>query len=148
PLLVVFLALALPTLVLDYRSRLGFMKPEAMGEKAQGKGKNESLSLFAATLSPKNFAWLLLITVGLGLTIFAFLPRLPGYQLRTFPVSAPIEYEGEFDSRSILNPGYVRGGNEQGTGGGRGRNPDSGPGEVDSTFYYGFNQRINQNLRG
>ncbi|MEG4407920.1 transglutaminaseTgpA domain-containing protein [Microcoleus sp. MON2_D5] len=148
PLLLLFLALALPTLVLDYRSRLGFVKPEAIGEKAQGKGKNESLSLFAATLSPKYFGWLLLITVGLGLTIFAFLPRLPGYQLRTFPVSAPIQYQGEFDSRSILNPGYVRGGNEKGTGGGRGRNPDKGPGEVDSTFYYGFNQRINQNLRG
>lgn len=148
PLLLVFLALALPTLVLDYRSRLGLSDPEAVGEKAKGKGKKESLSLFAATLSPKYFGLLLLISVGLGLAIFAFLPRLPGYQLRTFPVSAPIQYQGEFDSRSILNPGYVRGGNQQGSGGGRGRNPDKGPGEVDSTFYYGFNQRINQNLRG
>ncbi|WP_293126356.1 DUF3488 and DUF4129 domain-containing transglutaminase family protein [Microcoleus sp. bin38.metabat.b11b12b14.051] len=148
PLLVVFLALALPTLVLDYRSRLGLSNPEATKHKAEGEEKKHNTSLFAATLSPKYFGLLLLITVGLGLTIFAFLPRLPGYQLRTFPVSAPIEYQGEFDSRSILNPGYVRGGNENGTGSGRGRNPDKGPGEVDSTFYYGFNQRINQNLRG
>jgi transglutaminase-like putative cysteine protease len=148
PLLLLFLALALPTLVLDYRSRLGLKQAENIRDSAKGRGKNPSLSLFAATLSPKYFSLLLLITVGLGLTIFAFLPRLPGYQLRTFPVSAPIEYQGEFDSRSILNPGYVRGGNQQGTGGGRGRNPDKGPGEVDSTFYYGFNQRINQNLRG
>ena len=148
PLLLLFLAVALPTLVLDYRSRLGLKKPESTKQKAEGKGKNNNWSLFAATLSPKYFALLLAITVGLGLTIFAFLPRFPGYQLRTFPVSAPIQYQGEFDSRSILNPGYVRGGNQKGTGGGRGRNPDKGPGEVDSTFYYGFNQRINQNLRG
>jgi transglutaminase-like putative cysteine protease len=149
PLLLLFLALALPTLVLDYRSRLGLSKLEARKQKPEGKEeKNHNWSLFAATLSPKYFGWLLLITVGLGLTIFAFLPRLPGYQLRTFPVSAPIQYQGEFDSRSILNPGYVKGGNQKGTGGGRGRNPDKGPGEVDSNFYYGFNQRINQNLRG
>jgi transglutaminase-like putative cysteine protease len=148
PLLLLFLALALPTLVLDYRSRLGLQKPESTKQKAEGKGKNNNWSLFAATLSPKYFALLLSITIGLGLTIFAFLPRFPGYQLRTFPVSAPIQYQGEFDTRSILNPGYVRGGNQKGTGGGRGRNPDKGPGEVDSTFYYGFNQRINQNLRG
>ena len=148
PLLLLFLALALPTLVLDYRSRLGLSKLESIRDSTEGKGKNNNLSLFAATFSPKYFSLLLLITVGLGLTIFAFLPRLPGYQLRTFPVSAPIQYQGEFDSRSIINPGYVRGGNEKGTGGGRGRNPDQGPGEVDSTFYYGFNQRINQNLRG
>ena len=148
PLLLVFLALALPTLVLDYRSRLGLSKAEGRKQKAEGGEKNNNWSLFAATLSPKYFGWLLLITVALGLSIFAFLPRLPGYQLRTFPVSAPIQYQGEFDSRSILNPGYVKGGNQKGTGGGRGRNPDKGPGEVDSTFYYGFNQRINQNLRG
>jgi transglutaminase-like putative cysteine protease len=148
PLLLLFLALALPTLVLDYRSRLGLQKAEDIRQKAETREKNHKWSLFAATLSPKYFALLLSITIGLGLTIFAFLPRFPGYQLRTFPVSAPIQYQGEFDTRSILNPGYVRGGNQKGTGGGRGRNPDKGPGEVDSTFYYGFNQRINQNLRG
>jgi transglutaminase-like putative cysteine protease len=148
PLLLLFLAFALPTLVLDYRSRLGLERVEGIHQKAENKEKNSNWSLFAATLSPKYFALLLSITVGLGLTIFAFLPRFPGYQLRTFPVSAPIEYQGEFDTRSILNPGYVKGGNQKGTGGGRGRNPDKGPGEVDSTFYYGFNQRINQNLRG
>ncbi len=150
PLLLLFLALALPTLVLDYRSRLGLSKIEVNKHEVEGKEKQKknNWSLFAATLSPKYFGLLFLITIGLGLTIFAFLPRFPGYQLRTFPVSAPIQYQGEFDSRSILNPGYVRGGNQKGTGGGRGRNPDKGPGEVDSTFYYGFNQRINQNLRG
>jgi transglutaminase-like putative cysteine protease len=148
PLLLLFLALAIPTLVLDYRSRLGLESVENTKHKVEGRAKNRNWSLFAATLSPKYLTLLLLVTIGLGLTIFAFLPRLPGYQLRTFPVSAPIEYQGEFDARSITNPGYVRGGNNKGTGGGRGRNPDSGPGEVDSTFYYGFNQRINQNLRG
>ncbi|MGB3267923.1 MAG: transglutaminaseTgpA domain-containing protein [Microcoleus sp.] len=148
PFLLAFLALALPTLVLDYRSRLGLSKAESIPTAAEAREKKNNWSLFTATLSPKYLSLLLSIAVGLGLTIFAFLPRLPGYQLRTFPVSAPIEYQGEFDSRSIVNPGYVRGGNEEGTGGGRGRNPETGPGEVDSTFYYGFNQRINQNLRG
>ncbi|NJK66560.1 MAG: DUF4129 domain-containing protein [Microcoleus sp. CSU_2_2] len=148
PLLLLFLALALPTLVLDYRSRLGLQRVEGIRQKAENRENNSNWSLFAATLSPKYFALLLSIVVGLGLTIFALLPRFPGYQLRTFPVSAPIQYQGEFDTRSILNPGYVRGGNQKGTGGGKGRNPDKGPGEVDSTFYYGFNQRINQNLRG
>jgi hypothetical protein len=150
PMLLLFLAVSLPTLVLDYRSRLGLSKIEDNQQKLEGKEKekNNNWSLLATTLSPKYFGLLFLVTIGLGLTIFAFLPRLPGYQLRTFPVSAPIQYQGKFDSRSILNPGYVRGGNNQGTGGGRGRNPDKGPGEVDSTFYYGFNQRINQNLRG
>jgi hypothetical protein len=85
PLLLVFLALALPTLVLDYRSRLGLSKVEDRKHSVEGKEKKNNWSLFTATLSPKYFGLLLLITVGLGLTIFAFLPRLPGYQLRTFP---------------------------------------------------------------
>lgn len=128
PLLLVFLAVALPTLVLDYRSRLGLSKIEdnKQNVEAKEKQKNNNWSLFAATLSPKYFGLLFLITISLGLTIFAFLPRFPGYQLRTFPVSAPIQYQGEFDSRSILNPGYVRGGNNKGTGGGRGRNQTQG----------------------
>jgi len=35
--------------------------------------------------------------------------RFPGYQLDIS--SAPIQLEGKFDGRSIINPGYVRGGN-------------------------------------
>ncbi|MDJ0704945.1 MAG: transglutaminaseTgpA domain-containing protein [Leptolyngbyaceae cyanobacterium MO_188.B28] len=143
PLLLLFFAIALPVLALDYRSRLGLL--------VQGwKG-------VVADLEPRRLGWILLITLGLGLIIFAFLPRLPGYQIRTFPVSSNIEFDRAFDGRSIVNPGYVREGSSNGTTGGQqgtgpggtsGQTKTQGPGEVDDTFYYGFNQRMNQNLRG
>jgi transglutaminase-like putative cysteine protease len=148
PLLLLFLILAIPTLVLDYRSRLGILRPEGAGKKPAGKSKQLKLWEFGPALSAKRFGALLLVIVSLGLGIFAFLPRFPGYQLRTFPVSAPIEYQGKFDGRNILNPGYVKGGNNQGNGGGTGKNPEQGPGTLNDTFYSGFNTRINQNLRG
>ena len=134
PLLLLFLAIALPVLVLDYRSRLGLL--------AQG------WSPLKTGFDPRRLALVLGITLGLGLLIFALLPRLPGYQLRSFPVSSNIEFQGEFDSSSIVNPGYERGNNgtgldEDSTGEG-----GSGPGQLDERSYYGFNQRINQNLRG
>jgi transglutaminase-like putative cysteine protease len=146
PVLLVFLAIAIPTLVLDYRSRLGLEPLEAKRKK--GENKKNIWQSFKGTLSFKGFAVILLATVAIGLTIFACLPRVPGYQLRTFPVSAPIQYQGEFDTRKISNPGYLRGGNKDGKGGGRGRSPEKGAGEVDQDYYYGFNTTINQNLRG
>jgi transglutaminase-like putative cysteine protease len=140
PLLLLFLAIALPVLVLDYRSRLG-LKPTPISWR-----KKETIVL---PFSVKRLSLLLLVVVGLGLTIFAFLPRVPGYQLRTFPVSAPIELTGNFDPSNINNPAYSRGRNPgQGNGRGLGRNREKGAGELDDTFYYGFNTVINQNLRG
>lgn len=132
-----FLALAIPVLLLDYRSRLN-LKPQMFQ-----MGSLKQLGLLLAGISI------------LGLTVFAFMPRLPGYQLRTFPVSAPIDVQGTFDNQKILNPGYVKSGNSSDTTG-------SEPGEagatfsdaqaqnkvLDSTFYYGFNQEIDQTLRG
>jgi hypothetical protein len=47
PLLLVFLALALPTLVLDYRSRLGLSKVEDRKHSVEGKEKNNNWSLFS-----------------------------------------------------------------------------------------------------
>jgi protein-glutamine gamma-glutamyltransferase len=135
PLLLLFLAIALPALILDYRSRLG-LQP------------SRSFRRIGIDLSLKRLSLFLLVTVALGLTIFAFLPRLPGYQLRTFPVSSLIEFDGEFDTSNIINPGYVRGGNGEGAGGGTGEAPGQGPGEIDDNLYYGFNSQINQNLRG
>ena len=140
PLLLLFLAIALPALVLDYRSRLG-LKPTPISRRKKEK--------IVFPFSVKRLSVLLLIVVGLGLAIFAFLPRVPGYQLRTFPVSAPIELTENFDPSSINNPAYNRGRNSgQGKGTGLGRNPEKGAGELDDTFYYGFNTIINQNLRG
>lgn len=143
PVLLLFLAIALPTLVLDYRSRLGLQELTVKKEKFP---QQNSSSL--------NFKFLIinfLLIVGLGLAIFAVLPRFPGYQLRTFPVSSPIEVKGGFTGRSIINPGYVRQGNENNQGSGRdatGQGQNGQPGKVDDSFYYGFNSQMNQNLRG
>ncbi|MFM7369266.1 MAG: transglutaminaseTgpA domain-containing protein, partial [Sphaerospermopsis kisseleviana] len=140
PVLLVFLAVALPTLVLDYRSRLG-LKPL---KKEKLTKKNFTSANFKVLIV--NF----LVILGLGLGIFAVLPRFPGYQLRSFPVSTPIQLQGEFTGRSIINPGYVREGNGGGDGSGTGTGQGSSgkPGTVDSNFYYGFNSEMNQNLRG
>ncbi|HEY9749696.1 MAG TPA: DUF3488 and DUF4129 domain-containing transglutaminase family protein [Allocoleopsis sp.] len=143
PFLLVFVAIALPVLVLDYRSRLGLV---FRGWKFRG-----------TDLAPKRLGIFLLVVVSLGLIIFAFLPRLPGYQLRTFPVSAPVDFRGEFDTSRILNPGYARQGRNQGgeegegEGGGSGveqQGQGRGKGKLDETYYYGFDTQINQNLRG
>ena len=86
--------------------------------------------------------------------MFALMPRLPGYQLRTFPVSAPIDVQGTFDNQKILNPGYVKAGKTSESGGKQSENgatfsdPQAAKKVLDSTFYYGFNQEIDQSLRG
>ena len=145
PMLLLFLALALPTLVLDYRSRLG-LTLDAPGQQPH---KRQTLlrSLLRSDLSPKRLGVFLLGSVSLGLAIFALLPRLPSYQLQTFPVSSSMQVQENLDGGTIFNPGYVSPGEESdeddGEGGG-----GSGPGQVDDTFYYGFNTRMNQNLRG
>ncbi|WP_082218300.1 transglutaminase TgpA family protein [Kamptonema formosum] len=139
PLLLLFLALALPTLVLDYRSRLGLLAARTKHQEPRTK-KKETQNFFGF------YALLFTLVVGIGLGIFALLPRFPGYQLRTFPVSAPIDIQGDFDSSRIFNPRGSKSGNQgRGTGSGT---PEEGPGEVDDTFYYGFNTRMNMNLRG
>ncbi|WP_413171778.1 transglutaminaseTgpA domain-containing protein [Anabaena azotica] len=138
PVLLLFLGVALPTLVLDYRSRLG-LRP--LTRTGSGK-KNFTSANFKVLIV--NF----LLILGLGLGIFAVLPRFPGYQLRSFPVSAPIDVKGDFTGRSINNPGYVREGSGEGEGNGTGQGRSGEPGKVDNNFYYGFNSEMNQNLRG
>lgn len=141
PVLLLFVAIALPVLILDYRSRLGLVLNTG--------GSRRLIPRLGADLSPKRLGLFLLVILGLGLAIFACLPRFPSYQVRTFPVSSPVQFEGRFDSRRIVNPGYVKnpkgeGGKGSGTGSGQSR----GPGKLDDTSYYGFNNQINQNLRG
>ncbi len=144
PGLLLFLAIALPVLVLDYRSRLGLSK--------QPKARPSPFPAHSSPVSPQRLGVFFLIILGLGLIIFAFLPRFPGYQLWTFPVSSQIKVEGKFDGRHILNPGYVHQGNSTGNGsdvhGDTGQDKTGKPGQIDKTFYYGFNSQINQNLRG
>lgn len=133
-LLLLFLAIALPVLVLDYRSRLG-LSSAFYQSPLQRSG-----------LSPKRWLGFLLVILIAGLIVFACLPRFPGYQLRAFPVSPQIQKDFE-DSSRIINPGYVRSGNGK-TGSSAGQGEGLGPGKLDENFYYGFNSRINQNLRG
>ncbi|WP_072016327.1 transglutaminaseTgpA domain-containing protein [Neosynechococcus sphagnicola] len=104
-LLLLFLAIALPILILDYRSRLGITLETPIWQL----GKTE--------LAPQRLGVVFLLVLTLGLTVFVLLPRLPGYQLRSFPVSSTINFEGQFDSQHIANPGYVREGTSQGGGG-------------------------------
>lgn len=142
PLLLLFLIVALPVLVLDYRSRLGLLQ--------------QSWRQTWPQLAPRRLAGVLVLTLGLGLLIFVFLPRMPGYQISNFPVSSTINLDTEFDGQTIINPGYVGSGNGSGQNNGEtGGNGDidetgklEGPGVVDQTSYYGFNRQMNQNLRG
>ena len=142
PVLLLFLGISLPTLVLDYRSRLGFK--QSTSEKS-AKKNNSSFNFKFIIL---NF----LLIVALGLGIFAILPRVPGYQIQSFPVSAPLNIPENFTGRSIINPGYVREGKGNGQGNdnysGSGSGKTGEPGKINSNFYYGFNSEINQNLRG
>jgi len=143
PLLLVFLAIALPVLVLDYQSRLG------ISTKAK-RPKSSRLGLGTSPLSLKRLSLFLVVILGLGLTIFALMPRFPGYQIQTFPVSAPSSLANRnFDenNRGIINPGYSREGNGRG-GTGNGQDGTASSGQMDETFYYGFGSKINQNLRG
>lgn len=147
PALLFFLGIAIPTLMLDYRSRLGLGKVKGQQKKKQGKKILAALPAYGLGLG---------LVVGLGLAIFAVLPRFPGYQLQSFPVSSPIEIQGDFSGRQIINPGYVSQGrdNDRGDSGdgingtSRGNGQSGEPGKVDNNFYYGFNTEINQNLRG
>jgi len=144
PLLLAFWLLALPVLVLDYQSRLG--------KSLQSWGD------LGRMVAWPRLGGVLLVSLALGLAIFAVLPRLPGYQIRNFPISATIDVDADFDGRAIVNPGYTnpgRGADENtGSGGGdfdddgEGSGTATGPGPLDDTVYYGFNQRMNQNLRG
>ncbi|MEO1558705.1 MAG: DUF3488 and DUF4129 domain-containing transglutaminase family protein, partial [Cyanobacteria bacterium J06632_19] len=144
PVLLLFLAIALPTLVLDYRSRLGL---EPLAFKKQQSQKKD-IKGFDLKFLFVNFS----IILAIGLAIFAVLPRTPGYGLRTFPVSSPIDVKGDFSGRKIVNPGYVRSGNNNGQGGSNGdeKSTDANGNrrEVDDNFYYGFNTKIDQTLRG
>lgn len=137
--LLLFLALALPVLVLDYRSRLGLITNTLRG---LGGSRRQFKTL------GKQWLVTLALVIGLGMLVFALLPRLPGYQIRNLPVSANIQVQGDFDQARITNPGYV--GNRTGGADGDGIGGDGDLGDVvfSPDFYYGFGSEINQNLRG
>ncbi len=111
--LLAFLLVGIPILLLDHRSRLGVktisFQPEKMG------------------ISLLPLAGLMAIVMVLGLTIFAFLPRLPGFQLRNFPVSMNLQVERKIPRGGILTRQQQQnqqqaGANGNGTGGTGGMN--------------------------
>ncbi|MEA5465613.1 DUF3488 and transglutaminase-like domain-containing protein [Leptothoe sp. PORK10 BA2] len=137
PFLLLFFLLALPVLVLDYRSRLGLLDWRRV----------------STGLPLRQLGGIVAIVLSLGMAIFIAMPRLPGYQLQTFPASGSVDVTGDVTERQIFNPGYVSRGNNgddpaQGNGDGGNGSPETGPGRISTDFYYGFNRRINQNLRG
>ncbi|PSF38688.1 transglutaminase [Aphanothece hegewaldii CCALA 016] len=143
PWLLLFLLLALPALILDYQSRLGL---------STLKQPIRFTSIKYSPLSPRRLGIVFLFIVFIGLGLFAIMPRFSGYQIQSFPVSGPVELDNKsFDeqNRNIVNPGYVKAGKDSDPNGTDvGNNQTIGPGQIDDTFYYGFNSQINQNLRG
>jgi len=99
--LLLFLAIALPVLVLDYRSRLQ-LPPRGFAIKQLG-------------LTPAGLLSLFVLVLLLGLGIFLALPRFSGYQLRAFPVSLNVTIQREVAPGTILNPGRPNN-NAQGNG--------------------------------
>jgi transglutaminase-like putative cysteine protease len=157
PWLILFLAIALPALVLDYRSRLGLERIDERLYLPWRPGRSRARSSVTQTrlqdtpLSGQKLAQVFGIVLGIGLLIFAVMPRFPGYQLQSFPVSGPVDAsQQQFTekNRDILNSGYVKLGDPSKSGGGTGNSPIRGSGDIDRTQYNGFNQVMNQNLRG
>jgi protein-glutamine gamma-glutamyltransferase len=135
PWLVLFIALTIPMLWLDYRSRLQ-LSPGLPG--------------FTASTKTGTTPWLLwgvsfLGVMTLGGIIFVLLPRFPGYQLRTFPVSQTIPLPKDFRPTRVNNPGYPsKAAQKEGNGSERSKKGET----FNSDYYSGFNDRINLNLRG
>jgi protein-glutamine gamma-glutamyltransferase len=141
PLLLLFLAIAIPVLFLDYRSRLQLTPISIATPK----------DIIQAQLPWRKLGQLLGIVLSIGLIIFAVMPRFPGYQ-GSLPVSATIQYETQqFDGKGIVNPGDR---NKSKLGGKNGASSidengnSQGEDKSDDSSYYGFNTQINQNSQG
>lgn len=133
-MLVVFLAIALPVLMLDYSSRLGVNQAD-----------RHRLQKAAFRKLPLIFA----IVLGLGLVLFILMPRLPGYQLRMFPVSSPMTVQEKFDNQVIKTPRTERNDLEsQVRGGGSSKQSGGQPIDRKNEFYSGFGDKISQNQPG
>lgn len=116
--LLLFLVLAVPFLILDHRSRLGVFTKSWQPQKW-------GISLGA-------IAGLLTMSLILGLTIFALLPRFGGFQLRNFPISVDVNIQRETPQGTIVTRSNNNGNGDQptigtegqGTGGNGENNPD------------------------
>ncbi len=142
PLLLLFIAIGLPVLWLDYRSRLGLEPLDWRRQIWWGQ---------TAQLPLQNLLKLWGVVLVLGLVVFLAMPRLPGYQIQSMPVSPDLPQVANYTGQQINNPGYgsKKGRSQPGKGAvakETGSAEDSD--KFDETSYYGFNQQINQNLRG
>lgn len=112
--LLAFLAIALPVLVLDYRSRLGLSQVRIKISQVGG-------------LPLKSLGGFFALILVMGLTIFALLPRLPGFQLRNFPVSVNLSVQRQIPAGGIITRNQVNTTANQTDGDGDG-NGDTGNG--------------------
>ena len=145
--LLLFLGIALPVLVLDYRSRLGLKSHTrtSISPRRNSPIPNLPRNFFSFPFSLQRLCVLLLIILGLGLTIFAFLPRFPGSQQVIFPVNSPVELDNQsFDPerRGIFSPNVQApaDGGENASG----VSQEQGEGTTEAFFYYGFQSKIDQ----
>ena len=143
--LLLFLGIALPVLVLDYRSRLGLTSHTGISPHHSSPIPNLPNKFISFPFSLQRLCVLLLIILSLGLTIFAFLPRFPGSQQVIFPVNSPVELDNQsFDPerRGIFSPNV-----QAPTDGGEnasGVSQEQGEGTTEAFFYYGFQSKIDQ----
>jgi len=146
--LLLFLVIALPVLVLDYRSRLGLSTVRLQFSQAAG-------------MPPRSLLGFLALVLAMGLTIFALLPRLPGFQLRNFPVSANVNIQRQIPAGGIItrarNAPQIQGTQGGGTGTGNTSDGDNGVGgqpllpplfapEIDQTAASLLNLRLKPEL--
>jgi protein-glutamine gamma-glutamyltransferase len=115
--LALFLAIAIPVLILDYRSRLGIVTRE--------------LKLSKLGISPLPLIGLFGFSLLIGLGIFAILPRFGGYQLRSFPVSMNLNIRREVPPGNIIKPG--RNGQNGGQNSTTGTGGSGGQGQAEQT---------------
>ncbi len=106
--IVAFVALVIPILVLDLRSRLGVI--------------NNSWKIHRLGVTPGSIVTLLGLVMIVGLMVFFLLPRFQGYQVRTFPVSSDIVQRQAPPGRIIQpnNPNAPESQNGASEGGGSG----------------------------
>ncbi|AFY73786.1 transglutaminase-like enzyme, predicted cysteine protease [Synechococcus sp. PCC 7502] len=112
--LLAFLAIALPVLVLDYRSRLGLSKHKLKISQAGG-------------IPLRSLAGFLGLVLVMGLLIFILLPRLPGFQLRNFPVSANLNVQRQIPAGGIITRNQKNSQSNQTNGGNTGNGTSTDP---------------------
>ncbi|WP_072619407.1 transglutaminase TgpA family protein [Spirulina major] len=151
PFIVVFLAIAFPILILDYRSRLGFSGGAIAGfrpHRPANSGTAAPQFRLPLPLSLQQWGGFFALTLLLGLAAFALMPRFPGYQLQTLPVSSSIAFENQrfgADNRGILNPGTADGSAAEGDDA---SGTEGAAGAEETTLYYGFSRQMDQLGRG